>query len=39
MRLLFVLFTATLVSLAIGATPREVYYQGPLTPLNTTPFR
>ena len=37
MRPLFVLFTATLVTLAIGATPREVYYQGPLTPLNTTP--
>jgi hypothetical protein len=36
-RLLFVLFTATLVTLAIGARPREVYFQGPLTPLNTTP--
>jgi hypothetical protein len=37
MRLLFVLLAATLVTLAIGAAPREVYYQGSLTPLNITP--
>jgi hypothetical protein len=37
MRLPSVLFSAALITVAIVAAPREVYYQGPLTPLNTTP--